>query len=588
MEHIETKNLSYYLKKSQNLKSNKNFSAKIKIAFLSSFTIDGLPEIVCVKCAENNIDCVSYNGPYNQYAQQILDKESDLYKFQPDITFVIIDNRTIFGDLFYDSSLLSVSERKKTVKDKVENLIQLTTLFSNQTKSNVVVSNIFLPHYTTYGISESKIDYGLKNMIQDFNSILESKLKNESSQHIIDYNSFVSKFGEINVFDFKQYFSGDIKIAFDYMPYFADEIMSFVKPFVGKNKKCIVLDLDNTLWGGIIGEDGFDGIKLGNSPSGIAFVEFQKYLLSLNKRGIILAINSKNNKLDAMKVIKEHPNMILKEENFATFQINWNDKVTNMKEIARELNIGLDSIVFFDDDKINREIMKKAIPEVYTVDLPDEASNYVSALQKINDFNVLKITDEDQKRAKTYSEQRKRNEFAKTRNLEEFLKDLEIQIDIKPADSFTIPRISQLTLKTNQFNLTTKRYQESEIKQFVNDEKFIVNSVNVKDKFGDNGITSVFIIKKNFNEWILDTFLLSCRVMGRDVEKAIMSFILSEAKKHDISVVKGQFIQTEKNHPSSSFFLDCGFTKEGNFWIFNLEDKIKTPKYISINKKNNV
>jgi len=229
--------------------------------------------------------------------------------------------------------------------------------------------------------------------------------------------------------------------------------------------------------------------------------------------------------------------------------------------------------------------MKKAIPEVLTIDVQKDPSSYVQTLQEINDLNVLKITDEDENRSKMYSEQKKRNEvYQKTSNLEEFLKDLEIEVNIKRVDSFSIPRISQLTLKTNQFNLTTKRYQENEIRQMSNNEQFFIVSVNVKDKFGDNGISGAFIVEKKSNEWIIDTFLLSCRVIGRGVEIGIMSYLLQEAKNQGISSVRGEFIPTEKNQPASTLFQECDFIKNGNEWIFNLKNKIKIPKYLSIIK----
>jgi FkbH-like protein len=213
--------------------------------------------------------------------------------------------------------------------------------------------------------------------------------------------------------------------------------MGYVKAVLGLNKKCIVLDLDNTLWGGIVGEDGFEGIKLGDDPIGRAYVEFQRHLLALNQRGVILAINSKNNFDDAMEIIKKHPNMILKEDNFASFRINWNDKVVNMKEIAEELNIGLDSIVFFDDDPINRDYMRSAFPQVLTIELSD-SSNYSQILKSMNDFQVAKITNEDVKRSKMYLDQRKRTELQKqVGNLEDFLKQLNISAKIKKADQYT-------------------------------------------------------------------------------------------------------------------------------------------------------
>src|SRR5256885_9656011 len=239
-------------------------------------------------------------------------------------------------------------------------------------------------------------------------------------------------------------------------------------------------------------------------------MEFQRSLLALNQRGIILVINSKNNVDDALEVIRKHPHMILREENFASIRINWNDKVSNMKEIAEELNIGLDSIAYFDDDPVNREFMTMNLPEILTLDLPLDPAFYVSILHDINDFNVLKITEEDLKRKDMYLQEKQRKDFEKNvTNIEDFLKQLEIKLKIKKVDQFTIPRISQLTLKTNQFNLTTRRYQEEEIRQFSQDDNMLVGCVQVEDKFGDNGITGVFIVKKeNQKEWTMDTFLL--------------------------------------------------------------------------------
>ncbi len=317
---------------------------------------------------------------------------------------------------------------------------------------------------------------------------------------------------------------GDIRITFDYIPFLAYDFMGYVKPMLSLNRKCIVLDLDDTLWGGIVGEDGFDGIKLDQTSIGSAYVEFQKYLLSLWQHGVILAINSKNNFEDAIKVIKEHPEMVLREENFASMQINWNDKAQNLKTISKNLNIGLDSIVYFDDDPINQERIKQELPEVLTVKLPTDPSEYVNILKRLNDFNVLQQTEEDLNRGKMYTQQLQRKELEKSvTNLDDFLKQLDIKVVIKEANQFTIPRISQLTLKTNQFNLTTKRYQEEDIIKYCGNPNMKVGCAQIEDKFGDNGITNAFIIEKNPDVWVIDTFLLSCRVIGRGVEDAIIS-----------------------------------------------------------------
>jgi FkbH-like protein len=351
----------------------------------------------------------------------------------------------------------------------------------------------------------------------------------------------------------------------------------------GINRKCIILDLDNTLWGGIVGEDGFDGIELGQTSNGKAFVEFQKHLLSLWQQGIILAINSKNNFDDAMKVIRDHPDMILREKHFASIQINWNDKAQNLKQISDEINIGLNSIVFFDDDKLNQERIKQEFPEVLTIEIPNDPSQYSSILTNLNDFSVLQKTEEDTKRGEMYAQQRQRKQFENTvSNLDQFLKQLDIKVKIKKSNEFLIPRISQLTLKTNQFNLTTRRYQEEEIRKFSKDENFTVGCVQVLDKFGDNGVTGAYVVKKNGTSWILDTFLLSCRIIGRGVEDAMLSHILKDAKNNGIKEFKAEFIPTSKNKPAENFLSEFGFEKQDKFWVYNLNNNIKSPNHLMV------
>ena len=315
-------------------------------------------------------------------------------------------------------------------------------------------------------------------------------------------------------------------------------------------------------------------------------VDFQKELLSLWKQGIILAINSKNNFDDAIEVIQKHPNMILKEENFACVKINWDDKVVNLQKIAEELNIGLDSMVFFDDDPINQEYVRESLSEIKVVNLPKDPSRYAQILIEMKDFEVLKITEEDTKRSRMYLDQKKRKELEnKIGDFNEFLKQMNIEVKVKKANSFSIPRISQLTLKTNQFNLTTRRYKEDEVLKFSSSDDNIVECVQVSDKFGDNGIAGTYIIKKmNDEEWIIDTFLLSCRIMGRGVEEIMISQIIENARLSGIKRIKGEFIPTAKNKPAENFYEKLGFKKENEFWVFNTQDTFKIPEHIKVIK----
>ncbi len=489
--------------------------------------------------------------------------------------------------LFYTPYAISVNERRSYIDKRVADLVNLVRAFKNRTGSKLVLTNCSIPTYSPYGICEGKSEYGLRDMVYDFNAKLSDVFRSDSQVFLFDFNSFVSKYGEVNVLDYRQFLVGDIKVSLSHIPHLAEELMAYVKANLGVNRKCIVLDLDNTLWGGIIGEDGFDRIDLSLKPPGMAFVEFQRVLLALYQRGLILAINSRNNEDEALRAIREHPYMVLREENFATIKINWNDKISNMKEIAEELNIGLESIVYFDDDPVNRELMLKAIPQVMTINLPDDPSLYASTLMRINDFNTLAVTSEDKNRGQMYNQEQKRIKLKNSAsNLEDFLKQLGIKVTMKKANDFTIPRIAQLTLKTNQFNLTTHRYQEEDVQMFAHDQTKLIGCAQTKDKFGDNGITGVYIVNKNHadKEWFIDTFLLSCRVMGRGIENVMLGYILSKAKEEGVVKVKAEFIPTKKNKPCEHLLPNFGFKKEGEQWVYTYHVPIKQTSHIELNE----
>ena len=574
--------LSYFLNHAKMIKTDK-INKKIRVAVLGSFTLNGFDETIRVKCYEKNIECKTYVGDYNQYNQDILNNDSKFYQFNPEITFLILDVRHVIGELFFVPYSLTSLEKEEFVNQKIKEITNLINTIINNSQSHLILTELQIPTYSPYGINEKNEEFGLKQMIQKINDGIRNETRDEQLVSILDFNEFIQRYGETNVFSYKQFFSGDMKIAIEFIPKFVDELMRFIIAISGMAKKCIVLDLDNTLWGGVVGEDGFDNIKLGEEPVGRSYVEFQKRLLGLNQRGIILAINSKNNFDDAIRVIKDHPNMVLKEENFSCMKINWKNKVSNLHEISKELNIGLDSLVFFDDDPVNREFVKEQLKEVLVVDLPTDSSEYPQILTEMNVFESGKITEEDVKRREIYSEQQKRIKFeSDIGNFDEFLKQMNIQVEIKKADSFSIPRISQLTLKTNQFNLTTKRYQENEISSLANNKDRIVECAKVSDKFGDNGITGVYIVEKNDNEWIIDSFLLSCRIIGRGVENVMINQLIERAKKEDVKRIKGKFISTHKNKPAENFYKEFGFIEEGDFWVFNTDNTMKKIEHIKV------
>jgi FkbH-like protein len=326
------------------------------------------------------------------------------------------------------------------------------------------------------------------------------------------------------------------------------------KQQITNTKKCIVLDLDNTLWGGIVGEDGFDGIELAISPPGASFVAFQQALLDMYNRGIILAVNSRNNFEDAIRVIRSHPNMILKDSHFAAMRINWNDKATNIVELAKELNIGLDSMVFFDDDPTNRATVRAMVPEVEVPELPANPEEYAKFLLSLPYFPNTAITDEDKMRGSLYVTERLRLEAEKSfPSKDEFLKNLGLELHVFEDDPTSIARLSQMTGKTNQFNVNKIPMTEEEMEKFIAHPDYKVFHGYVTDRFGEHGITNLAIVKKDTDIWNIEHFLMSCRVIGRGIETAFLSAVANSAQKNGVNHLSIVFIPSEKNAPAKEF-----------------------------------
>ncbi|MBI2653875.1 HAD-IIIC family phosphatase [Candidatus Woesearchaeota archaeon] len=551
---------SEYINKSPTLVKKPSMK-DVKVAFLSNFTITGLAETFKVLCYEHGIFIDCYTAPYNQYQQEILNKSSQLYKFNPDIIFILLDGEQLFSDFYYFPYRMSEEQRKQFIENQFKEIKNLISILKENTNAKIVINSFLVPHYSSRGIIENKQKNGIRSSIQALNSMLESLSHKNLQLFVFDTSIFCSKIGYENLVDKRLYYYADMKIAPKALVKLANEYLAYIIPLASMTKKCIVLDLDNTIWGGIIGEDGIANIKLGPEKDGKPYFGFQKRLLELHERGIILAINSRNNYKEAIDAIKNHKYMVLKEEHFASIKINWEDKATNIREIAKEVNIGLESMVYIDDDVRNREMIKELIPEVFVVEMPNDYAMYPEVIENLKMFNTFNITSEDLNRGKMYLSQKKREQLkSKVQDLNSFIKMLGIEIDISKANNFTIPRIAQLTQRTNQFNLTTNRYSEEDIKKLASDGNHLVYGVNVKDKFGDNGLTGTFIINKKFKEkWVIDTFLLSCRVLGRDIEKAMLNELISMAHKEGVKELIGKYFPTQKNMQTAKFYAENGF-----------------------------
>lgn len=408
-----------------------------------------------------------------------------------------------------------------------------------------------------YGVPFTDDDHRLRRTIERYNDTLFDLAEKHPNLKVIDLSEFSHHYPTHELVDWKFYFISQMglnpKLSKDFKAWYARKIESIAL----KRKKCLVLDLDNTLWGGVLGEEGIDGIQIGGDYPGKAFLYFQEALLELSKSGVILTICSKNNEQDVLETWEKNPFLVLKKEHFATYRINWIDKATNIKEMAEELNIGLDSLVFVDDNPTERELIKQLLPMVEVPEFPAQPYELpVFFQQLVNDyFKVYSITDEDRKKTQQYKANASRaQEQRNFVDFTDFLRSLNIQITIEQANEFNIQRIAQMTQKTNQFNLTTKRYTDADIRKYIQ-EDWKIWCLSVADKFGDNGITGCVMI--NGSE--IDTLLLSCRILGKGIEHAFLKKILSLLQKEGLGEIKASYLPSLKNKQVSDFYDKNGF-----------------------------
>ena len=394
--------------------------------------------------------------------------------------------------------------------------------------------------------------------IAEYNAALVQAESEHSNVKVFDIREFTRNYPAQEVFDWKFWFISQMgmnpKLSKPFMEWWSRKLDEIAL----KRKKCLVLDLDNTLWGGVLGEDGIEGIKLGGDYPGKAFHYWQEALLELSKSGVILTVCSKNNEADVLEAWEKNPFMVLKKDNFATWRINWTNKAINIKELADELNIGLDSFVFVDDNPTERELIRQTLPMVEVPEFPAQPYELPMFFQDLVEkyFRVYSVTSEDKKKTEQYKANAQRAQAQKNFvDFDAFLESLDIQITIEVANEFNIPRIAQMTQKTNQFNFTTKRYTDADVRQFV-EQGWKIWCISVADKFGDNGITGCIMV----NGDTIDTFLLSCRILGKGIEVAFIKRVLWELQNRGITEVKAEYIPTAKNTQVKDFYEKCGFT----------------------------
>ena len=575
-----TRDYHYLFNRIKSLKGDTE--ERVNIAVLSSFTFDQLKEILSVETSKYGLLSDIYISGYNQYQNEIIKSNSSLYKFDPD--FIILAIR--IEDIYPDDSLHIFSTDSKQYSHYIKKIIKYIKGIINSIKNNsntkIIINNFAHPIYLQTGIYDFQMSNGQIEILNKLNAALIKLVSEYTDTFVFNLNYYLFLHGALKSFDYKMLFTSNIPYNIRFIIFLAKKYSTFIKSTIISNK-CLVIDLDNTIWGGILGEEGIDGILLDHTYPGSVFRAIQKIIKQYSNQGIILAINSKNNYKDVKEVFDQHPYMILKWDDFAAVRINWNQKPQNMKELAIELNIGIDSFVFIDDNPFEIQLMKEIIPQINVVQFTKDIINNLSIINNSDHFHNLYLTDSDNVKKEQYKTQAERNNFKKGFNsIEEFYIGLNMCVEINICDKFALRRVAQLTQKTNQFNFTTKRYSESDISRFMQSSEYYVYFMSMKDRFGDNGTTGVMIIKEENKTWIIDTFLLSCRIIGRTLETVFLSHILNLAKRNNIYSIVGEYIPSTKNMLVQNIYRDHGFTKEEEKWILITNTTIKLPKWIKL------
>jgi FkbH-like protein len=563
----------------------------VRLAVLSSSTVEQLLPGIRVGGLRRNLWVTTYVTDYGQSLQELMDSSSRLHQFKPTAVLIARDAFSFFGTQPLGLTAKVASVKLEQALEQVKTIWRL----SREKFGGQVIQQTPLPLYhPLMGHNEQRLPDSPFHLLRVFNAQLRS-LADEQKTDILDIENWAATEGLKEWHNPALWHKAKQEVSPAAGPMYGELVGRLLAAQQGRSFKCLVLDLDNTLWGGVIGDDGMEGIQLGQgSGVGESFAAFQRYARDLSRRGILLAACSKNDEKTALEPFEKHPEMILKKSDFACFTANWNDKASNLQEIAKRLNIGLDSLVFVDDSPFERNQVRGALPMVAVPELPEDPALYPACLASAGYFEAVTLTQDDLARKEQYQENLERDKAqASFSDLGEYLKSLDMEMIWGPFDPLSLPRVTQLINKTNQFNLTTRRYSEEDTRRFAADPKAVTLWCRLTDRFGDNGIIGVIIaLEERKGDWAIDTWLMSCRVLGRGVEKAMLDLLAREISARGGKKLIGRYIPSEKNGMVKEHFPGLGFTplepdaRGGTRWVLGVAEAQRLDYPIQLKKGN--
>lgn len=552
-----------------------NITQTIRLAVLSDAATQQLIPLLAVLCAERGVKLDIYEAGYDAIDFEILNPISDLYKFDPQYIIILLSSHKL------KSKLHSLQNPATIVDDTIDRLTNLWSALKQNCSATVIQSNFVTPSERAFGNYELRVEESTGSLFYQINDQLTKQIRHFNNVLMFDVDYLSAEVGRRRWFDERLWVMAKAYCDLNHLPLVAKSMIDIMLAAHGKFVKCVVLDLDNTLWGGVIGDDGINGIILGDFDEGESFVAFQHFIKDLKQRGIILAVVSKNEHANAILPFRDHPKMVLKEEDIAVFIANWDNKADNIRLVQQTLNIGFDSMVFLDDNPFERNIVRQYLPEVIVPELPDDPALYLKTIADLNLFETASFSATDRERGDQYREAAKR-ELTKSSftNVSEYLTSLNMQIKLERFNNFNLPRIAQLIQRSNQFNLTTRRYGEAVCEALMSDATAVPLTLTLADKYGDYGLISVIILKTAQDALVIDEYLMSCRVLQRGVEQFAMNRIVELAKQKQLKFVRGSYLRTAKNDMVKDFYARFGFVKvethesgDSN-WLLTVDDYV--------------
>lgn len=560
-----------------------------RVAILRSFTVEPLTPLLQAEAALAGCRLAVWVGDFNAYGQEILDPTSGLYAHRPDTVILAVQTRDIAPALWSEFATLSDDDVAQEVERAASGLAQLVLKLRGQIAANIVVHGLEPPAHRAEGLLDAQRPIGQAAAIELANARLRAALNGHAGVYVLDYGELQARHGRSRFVNEKKWATARLPLSVEALSWLAQAWWRYVSLFSMPQAKVLALDLDNTLWGGAIGEDGMAGIKLGDEHPGVFHRELQRAVLDIARRGVLVVLLSKNNPEDALQVLDEHPGMLLRREHIAGMRINWEPKANNLISLAEELNLGLESFVVLDDSPFERAAIRAALPQVTVPELGEDPSTYVEVLRNLPSLERLDASAEDLQRNRYYADERQRRTSQDTaESLEGFLASLGVRVQIDPIDPMSIRRAAQLTQKTSQLNMTTRRYSEAQLASQLETPGWAGHVLRSADRFGDNGIVGVAITQARGDFLEVDTLLLSCRVIGRRIEDALLAFLANRARAAGLLRLQGWYLPTAKNAPASGVYRQAGLScietrVDAELWEIVLSDKdVETPAWIVV------